>query len=208
MKNEMINLIKLAIEDKNKFKLLENVYALYDQLQYDESLNKMAESLYNWIKSEYNINNLNFSLFDMDKNTSTQILKKGVDFSLDGEFSFYFVINTHTEINAVISFMASNSEHYNIINDDYSYIEAAFFQISPILQNGIIKKYHIKSSSIDSVTNVYDRKYLIKKIHKIISLSNNQESNVTFLLIGVDRFKAIIEEFDYDIGDKVLIELA
>ncbi len=27
-------------------------------------------------------------------------------------------------------------------------------------------------------------------------------------MVGVDRFKAVIEEFDHDIGDKVLIELA
>jgi diguanylate cyclase (GGDEF)-like protein len=27
-------------------------------------------------------------------------------------------------------------------------------------------------------------------------------------MVGIDRFKAVIDEFDYDIGDKVLIELA
>ena len=71
-----------------------------------------------------------------------------------------------------------------------------------------MKKHHIESSSIDSVTNVHNRKYLIEHIHKIISLSNKTEENISFLMIGIDRFKAVIEEFDYDIGDKVLIELA
>ena len=27
-------------------------------------------------------------------------------------------------------------------------------------------------------------------------------------MIGIDRFKAVIDEFDYDIADKVLVELA
>jgi diguanylate cyclase (GGDEF)-like protein len=27
-------------------------------------------------------------------------------------------------------------------------------------------------------------------------------------MVGIDRFKAVIDEFDYDVGDKVLIELA
>ena len=27
-------------------------------------------------------------------------------------------------------------------------------------------------------------------------------------MIGIDHFKAVIDEFDYDVGDKVLIELA
>ncbi len=212
MKNEMLNLIKVAIKDESKFKSLENIYALYDQLQYSENLNEMSASLYDWLDEKYKVNNLSFSLFDMEKNATTVILKKGDEFFLDGELSFYFIINTHTELNAVVSFAASNQEHYDMINSDYAYIEAAFFQISPILQNGIMKKHHIEASSIDSVTNVHNRKYLIKHINKMISLSgsseDNQDQNIVFLMIGIDRFKAVIEEFDYDIGDKVLVELA
>ncbi|MEA2017694.1 MAG: GGDEF domain-containing protein [Campylobacterota bacterium] len=212
MKNTMLNLIKLAMEDKTKFKSLENIYSLYDQLQYSENLNEMASSLYDWLYEKYEVNNMSFSLFDMEKNLTTEILKKGGEFFLDGEYSFYFIINTHTELNAVVSFAASNQEHYDIVNNDYSYIEAAFFQISPILQNGIMKKHHIEASSIDSVTNVHNRKYLIKHINKIISLSGTddglEQKNIAFLMVGIDRFKAVIEEFDYDIGDKVLVELA
>lgn len=39
-------------------------------------------------------------------------------------------------------------------------------------------------------------------------LFHETEDSITFLMIGVDRFKAVIDEFDYDIGDKVLVELA
>jgi diguanylate cyclase (GGDEF)-like protein len=170
----------------------------------------MANILCNWLNTTYNIKNINFYLFDMEHNKKTHILKQGEDFALDNGLAFYFIVNTHTEVNAIVSFSSSSQEHYDAINNDYDFIETAFFQISPILQNGIIKKYHIESSSLDSVTNVYDRKYLIEKIHKIISLSNSktQDISITFLLIGIDHFKAVIEEFDYDIGDKVLIELA
>ncbi|MGB5867365.1 MAG: GGDEF domain-containing protein [Arcobacteraceae bacterium] len=208
MKDKMINLIKLAIEDKNKFLKLENIYTLYDQLQYSENLNEMANSLVEWLHVKYAIVNVNFSLFDMENNKNTTVVKKGKDFYLDGHFSFYFIINTHTEINAVVSFAVEDKEQYTMINEDKNFIDAAFFQISPILQNGIIKKHHIESSSIDSVTNVHNRKYLIEHIHKIIALSNKKEENISFLMIGIDRFKAVIEEFDYDIGDKVLVELA
>jgi len=209
MKREMLKLINQAIEDNSKLSSLENIYELYDQLQFSESLNEMAEELFVWIHTKYDVTNVKFSLFDMEKNISTLIFKEGEDFSLDEDFAFYFIINTHTEINAVVSFCASDQEHYDNINNNYSFIEAAFFQISPILQNGIMKKHHIEASSIDSVTNVHNRKYLIKHIDRMIALSNNTNKKyIAFLMVGVDRFKAVIEEFDYDIGDKVLIELA
>jgi len=208
MKDKMLNLINLAVKDSSKLCQLENIYTLYEQLQYAENLNEMAESLVDWLFSKYKIFNASFSLFDLENETTTSILKKGEEFYLDGEFSFYFIINTHTNLNAVISFCVHDQAQYNLINNNKEFIDAAFFQISPILQNGIMKKHHIESSSIDSVTNVHNRKYLIEHIHKIISLSNKTEDNISFLMIGIDRFKAIIEEFDYDVGDKVLVELA
>jgi two-component system, cell cycle response regulator len=208
MKAQMIELIREAYSNDAKFKSLENIYTLYEQLQYCENLNEMALNLYNWLNQNYDINNLNFSLYDMETTQSTTIFKTGGEFFLDGELSFYFIINTHTELNAILSFTANSNIHYDKVNDDYNYIEAAFFQISPIIQNGIVKKHHIESSSIDSVTHVYNRKYLITHIRKLTALSNKKEENITFLMIGIDHFKAVIDEFDYDIGDKVLIELA
>jgi diguanylate cyclase (GGDEF)-like protein len=208
MKKEMINLIHQVIEDDSKLKSLECIYELYDQLQYSESLLEMAESLYVWLKQKYAVDNIHFSLFDLDNNESISLLKDGDEFYLDDKFAFYFIINTHTQINAVVSFAANDQEHYDRIYQDYSFIEAAFFQISPILQNGIIKKHHIEASSVDSVTNVYNRKYLINHLGKVLALSDKRNSNIAFLMVGVDRFKAVIEEFDYDIGDRVLIELA
>ena len=208
MKTQIIELIKEACNDKNKFKSLENMYDLYEQLQYCEDLNEMAHNLYEWLNKNYSINNLNFSLFNMETNQSDIVFNIGGEFFLDGKLSFYFIINTHTEINAVLSFTANSDEHYKQINNHYEFIEAAFFQISPILQNGIVKKHHIESSSFDSVTHVYNRKYLIEHIHKLTALSNKKEENITFLMIGIDHFKAVIDEFDYDIGDKVLVELA
>ncbi len=208
MKETMINLIKSACKDDSKLKELDNIYMLYDQLQYSESLEEMAQSLYDWLNIKYKVMNLNFSLFDMEYNTTTEILKSGGDFFLDGELSFYFVINTHTEVNAVVSFAASSQDHYDEIISKNSFLEAAFFQISPMIQNGIMKRVHIVSLSIDSVTNVHNRKYMIKHIYKMMALSKHDCEHVTFLMVGVDHFKAVIEEFDYDIGDLVLVELA
>ncbi|MDC0932383.1 GGDEF domain-containing protein [Arcobacteraceae bacterium] len=208
MKTRMLNLIQLAMDDKTKLKKLEGIYDLYDQLQYSENLNEMANTLFEWLENKYDLKSINFSLFDLKDETTSSILKKGEEFYLDGEFTVYFIVNTHTEINAIISFNTQNETKYNLLTEDKDFLDAAFFQISPILQNGIMKKHHIEASSIDSVTNVHNRKYLIEHIHKIISLSNKKEENISFLMIGIDRFKAVIDEFDYDIGDKVLIELA
>jgi GGDEF domain-containing protein len=122
--------------------------------------------------------------------------------------SCFFIINTQTSLNATLSFCATSKVHYKVLQSQYNIIEAAFLQISPIIQNGILKKNFIESSSLDSVTNVYNRNYLIDNLTNHLRLSNNTQNEIYFLMIGIDHFKAVIDEFDYDVGDKVLVELA
>jgi two-component system cell cycle response regulator len=92
MKTRMLNLINLAIEDNTKLEKVENIYDLYDQLQYSENLNEMVSSLVVWLEKNYNVENISFSLFDLKNDVTTSILKKGDEFYLDGEFSLFLLM--------------------------------------------------------------------------------------------------------------------
>ena len=208
MKNKILELIESSAQNKDDLKALDSIFALYEQLQYSFNIKQMAEDLYFWLNKEFNIDNVTFALFDIDKNSREEIYERGEEFALDDELSFFFIINTHTNLNATVSFSATANVHYQILQTKYDIIEAAFFQISPIIQNGILKKNFIESSSLDSVTKVYNRNFLIENLSKQLNLSNNTQNEIYFLMIGIDHFKAVIDEFNYDIGDKVLIELA
>lgn len=208
MRNKILDLIKSSASSEDDLKALESIFALYEQLQYSTNIKQMSLDIYEWLNEEFNIDNLTFALFDINKNSREEILVKGEEFYLDDDKSHFFIINTHTNLNATISFCATSNVHHRIILDKYDIIEAAFLQISPIIQSGILKKNFVDSSSLDSVTRVYNRNYLIENLKKHLSLSKNKQDEIYFLMIGIDHFKAVIDEFDYDIADKVLIELA
>ena len=208
MKNKILELIKSSADNENDLKSLDSIYSLYEQLQYSMDIKQMAEDIYSWLNSHFNVDNVTFALFDINRNSREELLVKGQEFYLDDDLSFFFIINTHTNLNAIVSFSATSNVQYQILQEKYGVIEAAFFQVSPIIQSGIIKKNFIESSSLDSVTKVYNRNYLIENLTKHLTLSKNDQSQIYFLMIGVDHFKAVIDEFDYDIGDKVLVELA
>lgn len=208
MKNKIIELIKSSATNEDDYKSLVSIFNLHDQLQYATNIKQAAGDIYTWLNEEFKVDNLTFSLFDINKNEKEEILSKGQEFYLDGDLSNFFIITTHTSINAIVSFSATSKVHFKIIEEKYNTIEAAFLQISPIIQSCILKKNFIESSSLDSVTNVYNRNYLIENLTSHLRLSNNKQDEIYFLMIGIDHFKAIIDEFDYDIADKVLIELA
>ena len=208
MENKILQLIKSSATNEDDYKSLVSIFNLHEQLQYATNIKQMAEDISTWLNKEFNIDNLTFSLFDVNKNYSEKILAKGAEYYLDDDLSYFFIINTHTSLNATVSFCATSKVHFKVLETKYDTIEAAFFQVSPIIQSGILKKNFIESSSLDSVTNVYNRNYLIENLTTHLRLSNNTQDEIFFLMIGIDHFKAVIDEFDYDIADKVLIELA
>ena len=208
MKNKILELIKLSATEQDAYKSLVSIFNLHEQLQYAMNIKQVAEDIYTWINKEFSVDNMVFSLFDISNYSKEDILVKGEEFFLDGDLSHFFIISTHTNLNATVSFSATSKVHFKVLEAKYDTIESAFFQISPIVQNAILKKNYIDSSSLDSVTNVYNRNYLIENLTKHLKLSKNNQNEIYFLMIGIDHFKAVIDEFDYDVADKVLIELA
>ncbi|WP_157352052.1 GGDEF domain-containing protein [Aliarcobacter butzleri] len=206
--SSILELIKQSATDENAFKSLESIFNFYEQLQYATNIKQVAEDIFIWLNKDFDVNNLIFSLFDINKSIKEDILIKGKEFYLDDDLSHFFIVNTHTNLNATVSFCATSQEHSKFLEEKYQTIEVAFSQVSPIIQNNILKKNFIDSLSLDSVTNVYTRDYLIKMLSERIRLLESEQNEMYLLMIGIDRFKAIIDEFNYEIGDKVLIELA
>ncbi|MCG3669032.1 GGDEF domain-containing protein [Aliarcobacter butzleri] len=206
--SSILKLIKQSATDENAFKSLESIFNFYEQLQYATNIKQVAEDIFVWLNKDFDVNNLIFSLFDINKSIKEDILIKGKEFYLDDDLSHFFIVNTHTNLNATVSFCATSQEHSKFLEEKYQTIEAAFSQVSPIIQNSILKKNFIDSLSLDAVTNVYTRDYLIKMLSERIRLLESEQNEMYLLMIGIDRFKAIIDEFNYEIGDKVLIELA
>ena len=61
---------------------------------------------------------------------------------------------------------------------------------------------------VDHLTGSYNRSYLDNYAHNLLSTSNREQKKIAFVKVGIDQFKAVIDEFDYEVGDKVLKSLA
>ena len=73
MKNKILDLIKSSASNENDYKSLVSIFNLYDQLQYATNIKQMAEDIFSWLNKEFNVDNLTFSLFDINKNYKEKI---------------------------------------------------------------------------------------------------------------------------------------
>ncbi|NQY93864.1 MAG: GGDEF domain-containing protein, partial [Campylobacteraceae bacterium] len=60
----------------------------------------------------------------------------------------------------------------------------------------------------DGLTGLYNRKFLDEHSKKIIPYAKRENINIGVLMLDMDHFKAVNDEYGHDIGDKVLKELS
>ncbi|MGK0272698.1 MAG: diguanylate cyclase (GGDEF)-like protein [Cocleimonas sp.] len=59
-------------------------------------------------------------------------------------------------------------------------------------------------ANIDVLTGIPNRRYIIKKLQKIITEIERSESQLTLIFIDLNGFKGINDNYGHDSGDKVL----
>lgn len=180
---------------------------LYYELEFETDLKSCLEKISLWFWENFGITNFIASDFDMHTNIRTTIFQDGKSFYLDDEFCKTFVIQVHSIKNILITIKSPNEENYYQILKNQNLFDAMMFFIAPLIKDLVTKNELFNASYKDNITGFFNRKYLDDYLLEILE-SGDAQRQTTFMMVDVDRFKAVIDEFDYEIGDRVLIELA
>jgi diguanylate cyclase (GGDEF)-like protein len=105
-------------------------------------------------------------------------------------------------------FYENNEKEQTRIENLLEVISVLFDLISQTVYSKFLEFKIDELSLKDCLTGLYNRQYIDEYLKSTLPLSNRERKKMAFIKIGIDHFKAVIDEFDYTIGDKVLQELA
>lgn len=167
-------------------------------------LEKSCLNIFEYLKLHHSIN---FLKIDIKRDDLTQNI-----FEFDCREKNYlenilsFRQNTHTEV--IFTFLSEDKVEFEFIKNSLPNIKMSLQIFSQSLFNKYMEKTLSEMTLVDQVTGSYNRSYLDNYANNLLSLSNRENKKIAFLKIGIDQFRAVIDEFDYEIGDKVLKTLA
>ncbi|WP_320033909.1 GGDEF domain-containing protein [Halarcobacter sp.] len=182
--------------DKYNF---QTAIALNDHLITIKKLEDVLEYISSYLKNDLSIDFLEVKLketliyknFEEEKNLE----KKSFDINLNGKD------------NLTISIYYDDLSKNNII-ESIEFVEIIFKIISQTLYNRYLEFKLVESNLKDNLTGLYNRQYVNEYLKTVLPLSKREHKKIAFLKVGIDHFKAVIDEFNYEVGDKVLKELA
>ncbi len=181
----------------------EDIIKKNEELKLLNRLEDIYLEIFNHLKKEYNISQMEILLKTIDK---TESLYKSEEIIYDDFLnSLKYIENENTQIYFLI--YLKTKEDNDLIIKDLPKLKLALEFYSSSLYNKYLEKSIHELSIVDSVTGAFNRSYLDVYVDNILNISNREQKKVGFLKIGIDQFKAVVDEFDYTVGDKVLVEL-
>lgn len=199
-------------ESESKDKLKENINSTFDLIGWLESdyilFDKFISKLAIWLSKEFQIRHIKLIVINKNSNHQMVLFHKGQEFDINDALSFTNTIFLSDDQDIMLSFHADNYEHQENLYKNIQYISSIIQGISSAIKNAVLFLELKETSFKDSVTGLYNRVYLVEYLHQLLPLALRENKQIGFLMVGIDHFKAVVDEFDYKIGDKVLISLA
>ncbi len=209
MNNLIVSGIKRFLE-ANSFN--QNIYEyldFYDRLRDIKEVKLIYEELQKWLEKTFYVKSLKIVIDSLDEKDKEIAFQNSSDEVYENNSmlkKYKIFMNKSLAINFYL--VCENKKHLKEITSNDEILNAFFYMVAPFITSISYQELVQKLTFKDPLTSVYNRKFLIEHLNKLLPLAKRENKNISFLMIGIDHFKAVIDEFDYDIGDKVLISLS
>jgi len=117
-----------------------------------------------------------------------------------------FPINSH--FGTIGTFTMVFDSDAQLIKKNYDIFKLISIQIGSILENFELSKKLQREASTDLLTGIANRRDFLKRFGEEFSRAKRHKTSLSLLMIDIDYFKSVNDNFGHDAGDFVLKELA
>lgn len=108
----------------------------------------------------------------------------------------------------IINFIVDTQSQLDNLVRNIPLIKNYFIEATPTLIVKLLLEALQASAFRDGLTKLYNRKFLDEHLTKLIPQALREKMNIGVLMLDMDHFKAVNDEYGHDIGDLVLKELS
>lgn len=112
------------------------------------------------------------------------------------------------DMSLVLNFVLESKEELDNLHLNVNFIKSYITEAVPNIEVKLLLQALQESAFKDSLTGLYNRKFLDEHLKKLLPQIDRENLKMAFLMLDMDHFKAVNDEYGHDIGDLALKELA
>ena len=209
MNNLIVNSVKKFLEVNSFNNDIYEYLTFYDQLRDLKEVKLIYEELQKWFQKTFDVKSLKITIYSESEHVKEIAFQNSPDETYENTSLIkQYKVNMNANLIITFNLVCDNEKHFEELSKKDGIINTLFYMVAPFISSVSYQELVKELTFKDSLTNVYNRKFLVEHLNKLLPLAKREKKNISFLMVGIDHFKAVIDEFDYDIGDKVLVSLS
>ncbi len=152
--------------------------------------------------------NLHLYKFKNDKVVFSKYHLFCCDIKKQNKFPYCLYMKISKDIFLIINFVLENKEELEKFKNNIPIIQNYIKETSSSIERNILMKTLKDAAFKDILSSLYNRQFLEKYRPSIIKKADEEKYAIAVLLIDIDFFKAVNDEYGHDIGDKVIKEVS
>jgi diguanylate cyclase (GGDEF)-like protein len=191
---------RLAHVLKNSFGIENFVFMEIDIKKKERRV--IYETEHDWSDGVYGLSSMNCRAFRTSTNVLSSDFENICDVCCQGNCNFIclpFDINDSFEL--VVHIQTSTLRELQRIQEHVPIIKNYFELARPVLESKMLMQILTNSTLIDPMTELYNRRFLDNFMDEDLK---DRDRQFAILMIDVDFFKQVNDNFGHDVGDRVL----
>jgi diguanylate cyclase (GGDEF)-like protein len=115
--------------------------------------------------------------------------------------------NINNEVSLVLSITANTKSEITRINSIITNIKHYLEAAKPVIESKVLTDKLRNTSLRDAMTGLYNRRFLEEFIDKVMSQVQREGESYSIMMLDVDFFKLVNDNYGHDIGDMVIVEI-
>ena len=129
-------------------------------------------------------------------------------FTNSSKLYYCFDIDIGIQTKLVLNFIFDTEEEFESLKKNISSIKNYVLEAAPSITVKILLEELKDSAFKDGLTGLYNRKFFDEHITKLVPQALRENINIGILMLDMDHFKSVNDEYGHDVGDIVLKELS
>ncbi|AXH11925.1 GGDEF domain-containing protein [Halarcobacter bivalviorum] len=129
-------------------------------------------------------------------------------FNSKDKFYYCFNVDITQNLYLIINCVCDTKKELEELKDKTIFIKSYLKESIPSIEVKLLMNALQESAFRDGLTGLYNRKFLEEYTKKMLPQVRRDGTKIALLMLDMDHFKSVNDEYGHDIGDKVLRELA
>lgn len=181
MDNLIANSLKKFFEINSVNSEILEYLRFYDELRDLKEVKHIYEKVQNWIENRFDTKALKITICSRSEHEKEIVYQNERDeiyTKLDLSKNYQVDINSNLAINFCI--VCNDKEHYEIISSKDNYLNTLFYIIAPFIATVSYQELIKELTFKDSLTSVYNRKFLNEHLKKLLPLAKRENKTFHF----------------------------